>query len=222
MNTPKRSIRWLSSFIAGLVAATVLFAGSATAAEAPKAFIKQQTEEVTTLLAEEESEERARKFSKKAQALIDFEMLASRALGKHWEKRNEEEREQFLTHLQDLLEANYKRKLEGNTVGEDYEIEYLDVKKREDRAFVKTRVKWGPTDKERKPVSYKLVRKSDGWIVYDVVIDDISLESTYRESYTEIIEKEGWDALIDKMEKKIEELRKKAESEDKTAENAEK
>ena len=198
--------RWFSLVLAAVAALTLMVGPAAASAESPKAFVKRQTDEVTKLLAEEESEERAEKFSEKAQEIIDFEMLASRALEGHWKERSDEEREQFLTLLQRLLEANYKRKLEGQKVGEDYTIEYLEEKQRDDRAFVNTRVKWGETEKERKPVSYKLVRQEGEWIIYDVVIDDISLEQTYRESYTEIIKKEGWDALIEKMKKKIDEL----------------
>ena len=207
--------RWFSLVLA-VVATLTLVVGPATAsaAESPKAFIERQTEEVTVLLAEEESEERAERFSAKAQEIIDFEMLASRALEGYWDKRTDEERERFLKLLQELLEANYKRKLEGQKVGEDYTIEYLEEKRRDARAFVKTMVKWGETDKERKPVSYKLVRQEGEWIIYDVVIDDISLEQTYRESYTEIIKKEGWDALIEKMEAKIEELKSEDDSGD--------
>jgi len=210
MKAVHRIPRTMATVLAGIVSAVLLMGSSPASAEEPDAFIKRETKEVTELLAEEASEQRAEQFSERAQQLIDFEMLASNALGEHWKERSDEERQQFLTLLQQLLEANYKRKLEGKTFGEDFEIEYLDVKQREDKAFVETLVKWGPSDKERKPVAYKMIEQSGDWVIYDVVIDDISLESTYRESYTEIIDKEGWDALIEKMKTKIEKLRQQA------------
>jgi phospholipid transport system substrate-binding protein len=51
-----------------------------------------------------------------------------------------------------------------------------------------------------------LLKKADGWVIYDIVIDDISLVETYRDAYTEIIEKEGWDSLISRMEEKAAQL----------------
>jgi phospholipid transport system substrate-binding protein len=199
----KRTLAGMFTVLIGLMA----WSGTAAATMTPTEYIKHHTADVTDLLAQEESEERARKFSEKAEKVIDFRTLASRALGKHWDARNDEERQEFLDHLQTLLEANYKNKLEGNEVGEDYTIEYLEEKQRDDRAIVRTRVAWGKSDKERKPVEYKLMKKENGWVVYDVVIDDISLEATYRDSYTKIIEEDGWDALIDKMEQKIKKIR---------------
>ncbi len=204
-------IRRLMVGVLALWVGAVGVVGQAEAAElSPVEYIKRHTAEVTDLLAQEESEERARKFSEKADEIIDFRMLASRALGEHWEARSEEERDVFLDRLQTLLEANYKNKLEGNEFGEDYTIEYRDERQRDDRAIVETVVKWGEADKEQKPVEYKMADKENGWVVYDVVIDDISLEATYRESYTKIIEEDGWEALIDKMEAKIEEIREEA------------
>ncbi len=199
----KRTLAGMFTVLVGLMA----WSGTAAAEMSPTEYIKHHTADVTDLLAQKESEERARKFSEKAEEVIDFRTLASRALGEHWDARNDEERQEFLDHLQTLLEANYKNKLEGNEVGEDYTIDYREEKQRSDRALVRTRIAWGESDKEQKPVEYKLMKKEDGWVVYDVVIDDISLEATYRDSYTKIIEEEGWAALIDKMEQKIEKIR---------------
>jgi len=197
-----------STWIAIGVALLVSFvATTASAQQSPTEFIKGHAADVTDLLAQEESAERSEKFSEKAQEIIDFRMLASRALEGYWEDRTAEEQDEFLSHLQELLEANYKRKLEGYELGEDYELKYLEEKKRGDRAVVKMRVKWGESEKKQKPVDYRMIRTDEGWVVYDVVTDGASLEQTYREAYTEIIEEDGWETLIDKMESKIEELK---------------
>ena len=204
-----RLARWT-----GLLVAIVVFLAAATAsAGAPTDFIKKHTDDVTRLLGQEESAERAEKFSEKADQIIDFRELASRALEGHWKKRSADDQDQFLSLLQELLEANYKKKLQGNQVGEDYEIEYLEEKQRGDRALVRTVVKWGETDKKQKPVEYRMMEKEAGWVVYDLVIDDISLEETYRESYTKIIEEDGWEELISKMQEKIKELKSDEEGE---------
>lgn len=198
---------WLSL----MVGVMLLFVAGPVWAGEPTEFIKQQTDRVSNALSEEDSDERSEKFAKIANEIIDFRMLASNSLGEHWEAQDAENQEEFLSLLRKLLRANYEKKLKGKTAGEDYTIDYDDERTRGDRAIVETTVSWGEGEEKRKPLDYKLVDKESGWIIYDVVIDDLSLEETYRESYTEIIEEEGWDALLDKMRKKIESLRDEKE-----------
>jgi phospholipid transport system substrate-binding protein len=174
----------------------------------PTKFIEKNAAEVSDLLRQQDSQERQAKFSEKIDEVVDFRELASRALGEHWKARTDEEQQQFLDLLQELLEANYRDSLQGNTLGEDYEIEYLDERTKDSLAIVKTRIKWEEDDR---PVDYKMIEKEGAWVIYDIVIDDISLEETYRESYTEIIEQEGWDELISRMKERAEALRAEAE-----------
>ena len=56
------------------------------------------------------------------------------------------------------------------------------------------------------PVDYRLYQKGDQWLVYDVIIEGVSLISNYRSSYQEIMKKEGFDGLLAKMRAKIDEL----------------
>ncbi|QDG54438.1 ABC transporter substrate-binding protein [Persicimonas caeni] len=187
-----------------LAAAFILGAASPALAGPPTDFVKENAQEVGKLLQQKDSKERYAKFSKKVNEIIDYRELASRALGEHWKKRTPEEQEKFLSLLREMIEANYEGRLAGNTMGEDYEIKYLEEKTRGNLAIVKTSVKW---DEGEKPVDYKLVKKDGGWVVYDIVADDISTLESYRDAYTDVIESDGWDKLISLMEKKVEELR---------------
>ncbi|MFV1957649.1 MAG: ABC transporter substrate-binding protein, partial [bacterium] len=47
----------------------------------------------------------------------------------------------------------------------------------------------------------------DLWLVYDVVIEEVSLVRSFRSSYSEIVKKEGFEGLLAKMEDKVEELK---------------
>lgn len=192
---------WMTSLGAFLITGTLAlpaFAGT------PTEHVKERTEAVTSVLSKKESAKRAKELEKILDATIDFRELASRALGEHWTARTEEEQAQFLSLLQELLQANYETKLQGRTLGEDYEIVYESEKSREEKAIVKTQI---VVKEESRPVDYRLLRKDGKWVIYDVVIDDISLEETYRESYTEIIKEEGWDSLINRMKERVKEIR---------------
>lgn len=182
----------------------VLLAVTSVAWANPTDYVKKRTDSVTKILSQKDSKDREAKLRAVLQETIDFRELASRALGEHWSSRTPEEQQEFLDLLQELLQANYEGQLAGRALGKDYEIKYGDARERNDVAIVKTTV---VAKNESKPVDYKLVKKGDSWSIYDVVIDDISLEETYRESYVELIEKEGWPSLIQRMKDKAAEAR---------------
>ena len=187
-----------------MVGLLVLLASDAFAG-APTDFVKGKTDEVTKLLTSKATKKRSEDLRKFLSTAIDFRELAARSLGKHWEARTPEEQQKFLDLLQELVRANYETQLEGRTVGKDYQISYMDEKRRDAKAIVKTTVE---VRGEKKPIDYKLAEKEGQWSVFDVVIDDISLEETYRDSYVEIIEDEGWPSLIKRMEDKVAEVKK--------------
>ncbi len=187
----------------GTLLLAMMVASPALAGE-PTDYVKDRTEAVTKVLSKKESKKRAKELEQVLQATIDFEELASRSLGEHWSARSDEEKKEFLDLLQSLLQANYETKLQGRKLGTDFTIEYEDEKTRKDRAIVKTKV---VVKEESRPVDYRLVQKDGKWVIYDVVIDDISLEETYREAYTEIIKEEGWASLIKRMKDRVEEIR---------------
>jgi phospholipid transport system substrate-binding protein len=53
-------------------------------------------------------------------------------------------------------------------------------------------------------LDYKLMWK-DRWVVYDVVTDEQSMLENYRAEFNKIINKEGFDALLKRMKKKLDE-----------------
>ena len=49
------------------------------------------------------------------------------------------------------------------------------------------------------PVNYKLRKRSDGWFLYDVEVENVSMVSTYRETYRSIVSRDGLDGLLEQM-----------------------
>ena len=48
---------------------------------------------------------------------------------------------------------------------------------------------------------YRMRQKDGQWLVYDVVVDNISLVTNYRGTYASEIKRGGLESLIDKLEK---------------------
>jgi phospholipid transport system substrate-binding protein len=181
---------------------TMLLAAPAWAG-APTDYIKARTAVVAEILGKAESKQRADELNKALTETVDFRELAGRALKGHWTKRTPEEQQEFLDLLQRMLRANYQKKLQGKKLERDYTLTYTDEKIRKEIALVKVDV---VLKDGKKPLVYKLLQRGGSWVVFDIVIDDISLEETYSEDYTAIIVDEGWPALIQKMKDRVKEL----------------
>ena len=56
------------------------------------------------------------------------------------------------------------------------------------------------------PVDYRMLRRGDRWLVYDVVIEGVSLIANYRTQFNKIITTSSFQELIKKMRTKQEEF----------------
>lgn len=195
--------RRFAPWTGALALMAVLLWSGAVWASTPERVAQERTEAVAQIMSEPDSPDRTTRLAATIDESIDFAHLAERALGEHWQVRTEEEREEFLTLLRRLLQANYEDRLGGQTLGEDYVVEYGEARIRRDRAFVRAEV----THRNRtEEVVYRLYNDGGEWRIYDLVIDDISLEETYREGYVPIIEEDGWEELIGLMRDRVAEL----------------
>jgi phospholipid transport system substrate-binding protein len=136
-------------------------------------------------------------------SFLDFDELARRALVKHWDGLPPGKRADFVKTLRELVERNYVKQLYGQP---DYDLRLEREEKTDKDATV-----WGTLHASSKgkkitmALEYKLVRKGDRWVVYDVITDELSLLENYRAEFNKVIAKESFDALLTKMKKRLNE-----------------
>jgi phospholipid transport system substrate-binding protein len=136
-----------------------------------------------------------------ANETFDFEEMSKRALAKHWQPRTPAERDEFVKLFADLLEKAYVSRIE-NYGGEKiaYNGDTIDG----EVALVKTKILTkGGTDV---PVDYRMLKRNDRWLVYDVVIEGVSLINNYRTQFNKIIQTSSYQALVDRMKSRQNEL----------------
>ena len=51
-------------------------------------------------------------------------------------------------------------------------------------------------------------RKSADWYAYDVMIEGVSLVNNYRNSFSEIVKKDGIEGLLEDVQRRIDEFKK--------------
>ncbi|MZH02094.1 MAG: ABC transporter substrate-binding protein [Nitrospinae bacterium] len=134
---------------------------------------------------------------------FNYKQMVMRSLAKNYKDRSEAEREEFTILFKKLLENSYASKIENY---KDETINYVDEKVKGKYALVRTQIvrKDGVID-----VDYKMLKDNGEWLVYDFVIEGVSLIRNYKSQFSKIISTESYAALVNKLSKKIEDLEAK-------------
>ncbi|MBI2396102.1 MAG: ABC transporter substrate-binding protein, partial [Deltaproteobacteria bacterium] len=85
---------------------------SAPAAATASAFLDAKLKTVRALLSQPASPEREKKLDAELGTLVDYDDMAKVALGEEWGKRSKEEIAEFTGLLRQLIEKNYKKRLQ--------------------------------------------------------------------------------------------------------------
>jgi phospholipid transport system substrate-binding protein len=136
-----------------------------------------------------------------ANDIFDFSETAKRSLARHWAPRTPAEREEFVQLFTDLLERSYISKIE--LYGGE-KIRFVGEAVDTDGAVVRTRLvtKQGTEI----PIDYRMLSRGDKWLVYDVLIEGVSLISNYRTQFNKIITTSSYQELVKRMKSKQEEF----------------
>ena len=156
------------------------------------------------LQADEKRIERRRKLEQIVSHRFSYEELTKRVLGGRWHKLSEGERKEVVELFRDLLIKTYADRVEAYS-GEpvQYLSERVEKVREVEYAEVRTKAKVGNADV---PIDYRLIKLSNGWQVYDVVIDEISLVSNYRSQFKKILATGSYQDLVDQLRKKSDRL----------------
>jgi phospholipid transport system substrate-binding protein len=88
---------------------------------------------------------------------------------------------------------------------EQVEVKPMEAKPGEKDVVVRTLVR--TPGRQPIPVDYRMTRAADGsWKVYDVIVENLSLVTNYRSSFSTEIQRTGIDGLVKALENKNREL----------------
>jgi phospholipid transport system substrate-binding protein len=135
---------------------------------------------------------------------FDDTAMAQSVLSTNWRQASKEQQDEFKNLLSQTIEGTYIGRLRAFS-NETVDFGKEDI--RENRATVTTVIRSPSGDI---PIIYKLRLRNDGWFVYDVEIENVSMVSTYRDTYRSIVRRDGMDGLLQQMRDKITELEAQA------------
>lgn len=188
--------------VAGIIPVYTL---SAVESESPTDVVKRLIgiicaikDEESILSPSEKKENTALK--KKASEIIDIRGLSEHALAKHWDKRDEKEKKAFELLLTKLFEKIAYPKSGKFFV--DLEMLYKEERIVKDKAMVRTSI----IHKKEGNISidFKLHLVNGRWLLWDIVLDDVSLGINLKTQFNQIITKNSYQELVRRMNERLE------------------
>lgn len=131
--------------------------------------------------------------------LFDFETFSRESLGRDWAARTAAEREEFIAINRRLIEKNYA---DPALYTKAEKIDYTGVEVEDAEAIVKTEVHY---KRETSTIDYKLHLVEGKWLIYDMVIDELSVARSNRSQFRREIRKSNFAGLLKKLKQKLRE-----------------
>ena len=172
---------------------------TARAANGPKASLETVVTQVLDVLKEPGYANPAtrpplrQKIEGLVETIFDFGEFSARTVGGGWAGFSDDQQRRFNEAFARLLLATYLDKINGYN-GERIEYNKETVSQKGNRAEVATTVTL--SDGKPVPVTYRMMAKNGRWVVYDVIIENVSLIKNYRSQFKEILVKGTPDELI--------------------------
>jgi len=143
---------------------------------------------------------------------FDFPMMARSVLGYHWRTLSPAQRAQFVPIFTGFIENAYLSRLQDYTVTQvqhALQTARIDYRRQafegSDYAQVFTSVtlrdQAQPID-----INYYLIRTPEGWKVYDLSIEAISIIGNFRNQFNRVINDAGFDTLLADLRTKTQRL----------------
>jgi len=185
-----------------VVAALTLPAGGSAWA-GPTEQLREYTDQVIKVLDDPALArgDRRAAIRKIAHEAFDVNETARRVLARHWQARTPAERDEFAQLFADLLERTYIARLDEyggeriRYVGESIDGELATV-----RARIVTRAG------VEVPVESRMVRRGERWLIYDVLIENVSLVANYRSQFDRIVRSSSYEELVRRLKQKRDEF----------------
>ena len=128
---------------------------------------------------------------------FDFVTMSKLVLKRDWKKFDTAQQQEFVEQFREHLSARYGENL-GKYEKEKVEVTTQHVETNGD-VSVKTVIRGGKFDGT--PVDYRL-RNASEWRVIDVVIENVSLVSSFRTQFADVLAKSGPTGVLTKLKER--------------------
>jgi phospholipid transport system substrate-binding protein len=207
--------------VAALVAGSVVptHAQSNDVATDPETLVRNQVDALMTILDDtrliqpENREELESQLIAEFEDLFVFDEMTRRALGAHARSLDEDQLNELSGVFEKLLKEIYVSRLtshlsaEGDTA-EIVSIELTGTQKRGRYAKVNSVATFRKGEETTTfEINYKMVNRGEGWHIYDVEIEGVSLISNYRSQFANVLTNNSYETLVEQLREKLDQKR---------------
>jgi len=192
-----------------ILSAPFVFAGTDISADEKESLVhlKTKVNEILEIIQDEDLIQNPVKQEQalydKAFEVFDFKTFSMLSLGRKYREFSGPQRQEFITYFSKMISNTYFPKLAGRDVS-DIKISYQGVhvlkpKKNIHRTDITTELVQGDTDVA---IVYRMIqKKGQGWKIYDIKIEGVSMAANYREQFKEQVSQTPEDIIIQLKEK---------------------
>ena len=184
--------------------------GAATAADSPSEVIRTTTDQALKVLTESSgdgntpSQQQLERMWSIVWPRFDTQALVQGALGANWPQLTAEQQNEFTSLFIELVKISYSETLKR--YAKDATISFDQERIAGDHAEVPTRIS-SPAHSAPFSVVYRLHPAGEGWLIYDVVVENVSLVQNYRNQFARIMAKSSGAGLMEALKRKLAELK---------------
>ncbi len=129
----------------------------------------------------------------------DLDFIAQAVMKKYWDQLNDDQKRRFSATFRQLSVATYADKFDLYS-GQRFElVEERPLK----RGSMLIRTQLIRPDKDPVQLDYVLIQRSGRWLIANVVADGVSDLAVKRAEYESIMEKDGFEVLLAKLQEKV-------------------
>ncbi len=125
---------------------------------------------------------------------FNFEHMTKLAVGKSWRTATDEQKKQLMSEFRILLVRTYTKAFTSYR-DQTVEVKPLKLDPAANEVTVKTAIV-KPGSQQPILVNYDMEKMPDGWKVYDLTVEGVSLVTSYRGTFADQIQQVGIDGLI--------------------------
>ncbi len=132
-------------------------------------------------------------IEKEVYGIFDFSEFSMRTVGAFWKKFSPQQKQEFTKAFAELLFATYLGRIEGYN-GES--ITYGQLVSGNNGQRVEVRTVISMKNNVKIPINYRMLPKNGTWVVYDVLVEGVSLVKNYRTQFNDALQSGSPESLI--------------------------
>jgi phospholipid transport system substrate-binding protein len=190
--------------VARLVAVLMLAISGAAFAQSdtPDALIKSSFEEAKAIVRQTTDPKKLLQIAEqRLLPYFDFAQMTRLAVGPGWRRATPEQQKALTDAFRSLLINTYTSALNQASSLLEKTLEVRPVQ-HIDESDVLVRTIIRSPGRPLLAIDYRMLKDGPGWKVYDVVVEGVSLVTTYRSEFSEEVQRDGVPGLIRALEEK--------------------